>query len=74
MKALFILMLGIFLDTAYWGTSTFYRFFPKDTYGYQLLLGIRVDPVLWLFPKLCVLFGGAYVIYTMRKLGGADSS
>jgi len=66
--ALFVLMLGILLDTAYWGISTFYRFYPKESYAYQFLLNIRVDPLLWVFPKLCVLFGGLYVIYTMMRI------
>lgn len=66
--ALFVLMLGVLLDTLYWGISTFYRFFAEESYAYQVLLGIRVDPLLWVFPKLCVLFGGLYVIYTMIKI------
>jgi len=68
MTALFVLMLGILLDTAYWGISTFYRFFAEESYACQFLLNIRVDPLLWIFPKLCVLFGGLYVIYTMIKI------
>lgn len=68
MTALFVLMLAILLDTAYWGVSTFYRFFEKGSHAYELLLGIRVDPLLWLFPKLCVLFAGLYVIYAMMKI------
>ena len=68
MTALFVLMLAILLDTAYWGVSTFYRFFEKGSYAYELLLGIRVDALLWLFPKLCVLLSGVYVIYTMIRI------
>lgn len=68
MTALYVLMLGIFVDTSYWAVSTFYRFFAKDSYTYQLLLSIRVDPILWLFPKLFVLFGGLYVIHTMIRI------
>jgi len=68
MTALFLLMSGILLDTVYWGISTFYTFFPEGSYLYQLLLGIRIDPMLWMIPKLGVLLAGLYAIYTMRKI------
>jgi len=74
MTALLVLMLGIFLDTVYWGVSTFYRFFATESYARQLLLSIRVDPLLWVFPKLCVLFGALYVVYTMRRIRESASS
>jgi len=66
--ALFLLMSAILIDTVYWGISSFYTFFPEGSPVRQFLLGIRIDPMLWMFPKLCVLLAGLYAIYTMTKI------